>query len=137
VRALLDTNVVSELVKENADQNVIAACNALTGPLVSSITFHELSYGISRMPMGARKLELTGWLNLLRADYAGRTIDVTANVAEAAGRIRAESVMRKRNMTISDSLIAASALLNGAILYTRNIKDFKDADIECVNPWTL
>jgi predicted nucleic acid-binding protein len=132
---LLDTNVLSELVKPVPNPNVSAFVAAQTDPLISVLTLHELTWGAERAPDPARRAKLIAWLAALRAQFAGRLVDVDVDVAEHRGRLRAAAAAQGHPVEAIDALIAASALARGAVVATRNVKDFVPLGVSVVDPW--
>ena len=132
---LLDTNVLSELVRPRPDPRVAAYVTDLAAPLVSALTLHELTYGAARSRDPARRERLMAWIDAVRRRFAGRVVDVDADVAEIAGRLRAAVSLEGRAADPIDALIAASALVRGAAVATRNVHDFEPLGVDLVDPW--
>jgi toxin FitB len=132
---LLDTNVLSELVRPRPDARVIAFVASATSPLISVLTFHELTFGAARSQDPARRERLMAWIDTVRSRFAGRVVDVDADVAEIAGRLRAAASLDGRTADPIDALIAASALVRDAVIATRNVRDFEPLGVEWVDPW--
>ena len=66
----------------------------------------------------------------MRTDYGDRALEVTTEIAETWGRLRAQ-----RPLPAVDGLIAATAIVHGLTLVTRNERDFKDLGVQLLNPW--
>lgn len=134
---LLDTCVVSELVKPGPDETVAAwmarvpdeACH------LSVITVGELAKGAARLPPSARRVRLERWIGELISQYGVRIIPVDASVARRWGRLSGELSRKGITTLVGDGLIAATALVHGLKLATRNIADFKPFGVEIVDPW--
>jgi toxin FitB len=135
---VLDTNVVSELRKAKsgkADKNVTAwASTARPGSLfVSAITILELETGVlsieRRDPHQGAILRV--WLNeqVLPA-FAGRILPVDLAVARRCASLHVPDPRAER-----DALIAATALVHGMLVVTRNVADFEPTGVQMVNPW--
>jgi predicted nucleic acid-binding protein len=135
MKVLLDTNVVSELVKSRPDPGVASFVASQADPVLSVITLHELTYGAERAPDPARRAKLRAWIAAIRVRFAGRLIAVTPEIAEEGGRMRATAAAQGRPVEAIDALIAASAAACAARVATRNTKDFESLGIETVNPW--
>lgn len=135
---LLDTHVVSELRKVRvgkADPNVAKWAEALdTASLfVSASTMHELEIGVllaeRRDPPQDAVLRL--WLETLALPaFAGRIIPVDAAVARRAAKFHVPDPH-----PIHGALIAATALVHGMTVVTRNLADFEAAGVSLLNPW--
>ena len=134
---LLDTCVVSELVKPGPDETMVAwmarvpdeACH------LSVITVGELAKGAARLPRSARRVRLERWIGELISQYGVRIIPVDASVARRWGRLSGELSRKGITTLVGDGLIAATALVHGLKLATRNIADFKPFGVEIVDPW--
>lgn len=133
---LVDTNVVSELVKPKPATAVVAFVERASGLHLSVISLHELAYGTDRAPDPKRRAKLTAWMNGLRQSFSDRIIAVDAGIAERAGRIRAAADALGRPADPLDALIAATALERGLRIATRNVDDFRHLGAEIANPWT-
>jgi toxin FitB len=133
---LLDTNVLSELVRSRPDERVTAYVGSVTSPLVSVLTLHELTFGAATSRDPSRRERLMAWIDTVRRRFAGRIVDVDADVAEIAGRIRAAGSLDGRPSDPIDALIAASALLRDATVATRNVRDFEPLGVAVIDPWT-
>jgi toxin FitB len=132
---LLETNVLSELVRALPDPRVAAFVAGVTSPLVSVLTLHELTYGAAHSADPARRERLMAWIDTVRRRFEGRIIDVDADTAEIAGRLRAAAGLAGRQADPIDALIAASALLRGAASATRNVRDFEPLGVDLIDPW--
>jgi len=132
---LLDTNVVSELVRPAPNDRVAAFVRGLDAPLLSVLSLHELAYGAARIDDAVRRERLSAWIDTVRARFTGRIVDVDADVAEVAGRLRAVVDRSGRPTDPLDALIAASALVRGASVATRNVRDFEPLGVAVINPW--
>ena len=133
---LLDTNVLSELVRQRPEPRVVAYVKSQPNALVSVLTLHELAYGAARVDDEARRTALEGWLAGIRGRFAASVVAVDAAIAERAGRIRAEADRRGRGCDVLDVLIAATALERDALVATRNVRHFETLDVDAVDPWS-
>lgn len=134
---LLDTNVISELMRPAPDQNVVNWVSSLPkmSLFTTAITEAEILYGVSILTEGKRKSELLdAVLQIFNRDLKGRVLPFDSNAASAYATIAS---MRKRiGKPISqfDAQIAAIAHSRGSAVATRNINDFHDCGIEVINP---
>jgi len=135
---LLDTNVLSELVRPEPDDRVTAYVRGLEAPLLSVLTLHELTFGAARVRDPARRERLAAWLDTVRTRFAGRVVEIDSDVAEVAGRIRAMADHAGRPtdaIDAIDALIAACAMVRGAAVATRNVRDFEPLGVAVIDPW--
>lgn len=135
---LLDTNVVSELRKAKsgkADKNVKAWAESVsvTSLFLSSITILELETGILLIERrdSIQGATLRTWLDshVLPA-FSGRILPVDVVVAQRCAKLHVPDLRADR-----DSLIAATALVHGMTVVTRNVADFEPTGVEIFNPW--
>jgi len=132
---MLDTNVLSELLRPHGEARVVAFVNNQADSIVSVAVFHELTYGVEMLPAGGKKARLSAGLELFRSRFRDRTIAIDAEIADISGRLRAGEARSGFALKAMDALIAASAIAASARLATRNVKDFERLGIELVNPW--
>ncbi len=135
---LLDTNVLSELRRPKPNGKVVAfvAAKPLELLHVSSVTLAEIRFGIERVADANRRAELTDWLNnRLRPMFEQRILQVTEDVM-FKWRLLVEHG-RKSGHTFSqpDLIIAATALLHGLVVVSRDTSDYERARVPLVNPW--
>jgi predicted nucleic acid-binding protein len=131
---LLDTNVLSELVRPRPDANVVAFVRVQSDPLISVVSVHELTYGAERAPP-PRRAKLLAWIAALRSQFAGRIVPIGEDIAAEAGRLRAAAEAQGRPTEAIDALIAACAASRGAAVATRNSSDFSPMGVTVLNPW--
>ena len=134
---LIDTNVLSELVRAKPEARVAAFVRDQTDPFISVLTLHELTYGAERAPSPARRAKLIAWISALRAQFAGRIVPISEDISLEAGRLRAAAESQGRPTEAIDALIAASALSRGAVVATRNRRDFEPLGVTVIDPWSL
>ncbi|MFJ5256322.1 PIN domain-containing protein [Pseudomonas koreensis] len=132
---LLDTNVISELRKPQADANVVSWAKGVIAPrlYISAITLKELETGVLRMERRdpAQGKLLRSWLtrHVIPA-FEARILPVDAAVA-----LRCASLHVPDQANESDALIAATALVHGLTVVTRNVGDFRSSGVTLINPW--
>jgi predicted nucleic acid-binding protein len=132
---VIDTNVLSELAKPAPTASVVAFLNRTADLWVSAIAFHEMAYGVARMSDDPRKARLLAFIDTFKIRFEGRIVAVDLSIAETAGRLRGLESRRGRTLSPTDSLIAATAMVHGATLATRNVRDFRELDIPLIDPW--
>jgi predicted nucleic acid-binding protein len=131
---LVDTNVLSETVKPRPNPGVLRWLAEHPRFSISAVTLEELAFGIERL-RGTRRAALYEWLERLRAEPSPEIVAVDAEVALAAGRLRARREDKGRPVAQADMLIAASALIKGVTLVTRNVSDFEGCGIALLDPF--
>ncbi|MBT9584412.1 type II toxin-antitoxin system VapC family toxin [bacterium] len=131
---LVDTNVISELSKRHANAAVVNWFSTQRTLALSAITLEELTYGVERIPV-EQSARLRQWFYKLLA-IPPLVVAVDDRIAQLAGRLRAGRERAGRPVTQADMLIAATALVSGRILVTRNAKDFYDCGVTVLNPFT-
>ena len=137
---VLDTNVISELMKTDPDPQVIAWLDSQsTGSVwTTSISIFEISFGLNALPDGTRKRSLQNAFEAMLADdLEYHVLDFDRTAANRAGEISAKLQGFGRPVEIRDVQIAGIVSVRNAILATRNLKHFQDTDISLVNPWGL
>jgi predicted nucleic acid-binding protein len=133
---LLDTNVVSELrVPKRADINVLAWASSqpVAAQFLSAITVLELELGVLRMERkdAAQGAVLRAWLDgQVLPQFAGRVLTFDQSVALRCAKLHVPDPRAER-----DAVIAATALVHGMTVVTRNTDDFKLTDVPLLNPW--
>ncbi|MFO7846287.1 MAG: type II toxin-antitoxin system VapC family toxin [Balneolaceae bacterium] len=136
---ILDTNVLSELMKPNPSPNVVSWTESqLSSELfIASITQSEILYGIALLPDGKRKdsLQLAAKL-MFEEDFDRRILPFDQLAAEFYATIAASHKNSGKPISQFDAQIAAIAKSRGAKLSTRNEKDFSNCGIKIINPWT-
>ncbi len=132
---LIDTNVISELVKTRPNQAVINWFESIPSDslYLSVLTLGEIRKGIEKVTAIPRKQKLKKWLEQeLSAWFGNRILTINREVADYWGRLQAIS---ERSIPAIDSLIAATALHFDLCLVTRNVADFDFPALEIINPW--
>ena len=136
---LLDTNVVSELMRPSPAVDVVdwIAAQPLSELYLSSISEAELRYGGALLPAGGRREQLLAAIEgMLREDFAGRILSFDSDAARAYAAIGVERRSAGRPISHADCQIAAIARSRGASVATRDMDDFADCGIAVINPWT-
>ena len=138
MRYLLDTNVLSELVRPRPDVNVTAWVEAQS-PLdlsISVLSLGAVEKGIARLPAGARRTALSQWARVeLPTQFVGRLFGIDADVAVAWGTLSARAAEGGRALPVMDGLLLATAQVRMLTLVTRNVADCAGRGVRVFNPW--
>jgi predicted nucleic acid-binding protein len=133
---VLDTNVVSELRRlEKADPKVAAWASSvpLGSNFLSAITILELELGILSVERkdGPQGHVLRAWFDdQIMPRFEGRILPVDVAVARRCAKLHVPDPRAER-----DALIAATALVHGMAVVTRNVADFETMGVQLINPW--
>ena len=137
---LLDTNVLSELMRADPDKHVEHWLGSQPDASVftSAITEAELRYGAALLPSGKRRLALIAEIDaMLRDDFSGRILPFDSMAAQTFAIIAAGRRQAGKPISQADAQIAAISRSRGASLATRNVDDFAGCEIQLINPWQL
>jgi toxin FitB len=135
---ILDTNVVSELMRAEPDSRVLAwiAAQKLTSLAATTITIMEIRFGLARLPLGRRRTSLEGrFEELLRRGMADRILAFDEPAARQAALIRAEREANGLPAPAEDCMIAGIARASGATVATRDRSGFAGSGVPVVDPW--
>lgn len=135
---LLDTNVVSELMRPRPEPRVSdwAAAQPLATLAVAAVSVMEVRFGIAVLPAGRKRDELDSKLRqFLAQGFAGRVLPLDAAAANACADIRALRKRAGRPIATEDAMIAGIARAHGATMATRDIGGFAGCGLVLVNPW--
>jgi toxin FitB len=135
VSYLVDTNVLSEVVKPRPDARVTRWMREASsaGLFVSVLTLGEIRRGVERLEAGPRRTRLVMWLEGdVRQLFEERVLPIDFAVADRWGRLLSSV---GRPVPAIDSLLAATALHHDLRFATRNARDFDFPGLEVVSPW--
>lgn len=133
---LLDTNVLSETRKWKADEGMMAFLQAADPDsiFVSVLTVGELRKGVAYKkisdPVAAQRL--TEWVEGLELSFADRILGIDAAIARLWGEWSGA-----RPRPVVDTLLAATAVVHGLTLVTRNVRDVEGVPVKVHNPWRV
>jgi len=137
VRALLDTNVLSELGKPDGSTAVHDFVALMSTPetYLSVITIGEIALGIEVLPSGRKRTAFANWLLRVESTFQDRILPCDLEVARIWGVTSGHAKALGINIPTSDGLIAATALRHGLTVITRNRRHFDPLGVVTVNPW--
>ncbi len=135
---LLDTNVVSELLRSSPEPVVETwvGNRRATDLYFSAIGEAELRFGVAILPAGRRQTALASAIEaILREDFVDRILPFDSGAAREYADIAAARRSAGRPIAPADCQIAAIARCRGIAIATRNVRDFREVGIEVVDPW--
>ncbi|MBS1856949.1 MAG: type II toxin-antitoxin system VapC family toxin [Acidobacteria bacterium] len=135
---LLDTNVISELIKPEPDGNVLRWISEADEALLflSVLTLGEIRNGIEKLNPGKRRGRLESWLAVdLRLRFQERILTIDEGIAQRWGALSAMTAKKGRPVPVIDGLLAATALHHDLMLVTRDDVDVSGTGVPVVNPW--
>ena len=134
---LLDTNIISELVRSKPEPRVRDWVASTDESLLylSVLTFGEVRKGIASVRDASRRIVLETWLNShLALRFAERILSIDRAVADRWGRLAAQAGAQT-SLPVIDGLMAATALHHNLTLVTRNTRDVERTGVPVFNPW--
>ncbi|MFC4003611.1 type II toxin-antitoxin system VapC family toxin [Prauserella oleivorans] len=135
---VLDTNVVSELMRREPEPRVVSWVDRFPPDdvFVTAVTAAELRYGAARLRDGRRKRELAVQVDaLLTEDLQDQVLPFDDAAAVHYAEIAVARERDGRPISVADAQIAAICRCYGARLVTRNVDDFSGTGVDVVNPW--
>ena len=135
---LIDTNVVSEVMKARPVEPVLAWLNSQESEklYVSAITIGEITHGLRILPDGKRRSELRErFEQFIGRGFDQRVLAYDESAARLYGELMGDRKELGRPSSVPDRQIAAIARCNGLAVATRNILDFENCGIDVVNPF--
>jgi len=135
---ILDTNILSELMRNKPNSSVMAWVNSCQAYElgITSITMSEILYGIGKLPEGKRKQSLLSASGkMLEDDFNGRIYPFDEYSAVEYSVIILIREKMGRPISMADAQIASICFSRGFSLATRNTKDFEGLGVELINPW--
>lgn len=135
---ILDTNVVSELMRPNPSPNVTGWLSGQKREdiFTTAITVSETLYGIEILPKGRRRdFLLRAAEGIFAEDFAGCILSFNESAARAFALISSARRSQGRPIGTHDAQIAAIAKANGATVATRDLEDFERCGVPLINPW--
>jgi predicted nucleic acid-binding protein len=135
---LLDTNVISELIKPRPSPKVARWVDDTDESLLhlSVLTLGEIRKGISSLPSSSRRAALENWFaNDLLARFSGRILPVDLPTAERWGELTGSATARRAPLPVIDGLLAATALEHDLTFVTRDTKHVAATGVAVFDPW--
>lgn len=135
---LLDTNVISEMMRDEPDGRVAAWMGSQKSLhlTVSTITLAEIQRGLKRLPVGKRRKVLeASFAEFIARGFEGRVLAFDEAAARIYGDVCAQRESKGLHADPVDLMIAATAKASDAGIATRNTADFEHCGIKLINPW--
>jgi predicted nucleic acid-binding protein len=135
---VLDTNVVSEMMKPEPDARVRAWLDAQPAETVflTSITLAELLYGVAAMPAGKRQVRLRLFVDELTERLASNVLSFDLAAAQEHARLAVRARRSGHGFPVPNGYIAAIAAAHGYAVATRDSAPFEAAGLVVINPWS-
>lgn len=138
MKIILDTNIISELMKTVPDRNVIAWLDQQNTLelYITSVSIAEIYYGLNVLPDGKKQATLEKAFNhIVETVFSQRVLFFNSTAAYHYGKIMTERKNIGRPMSVFDGQIAAIAKTSHASLATRNTKDFIQIGVDIIDPF--
>ncbi|WRS31048.1 type II toxin-antitoxin system VapC family toxin [Actinomycetaceae bacterium MB13-C1-2] len=135
---ILDTNVVSEVIRPNPDARVAQWLESLAGEVaITSVSLGELLAGVELLPNGRRKYSLSALINSVVEPYrtGDHILPFDDIAAKQYGLVLAARERAGSPISTADAQIAAICRVFHATCATRNTKDFEETGVQLINPW--
>jgi predicted nucleic acid-binding protein len=135
---LVDTNILSELMRSRPEPRVVAWLDAQPWESIwtTSITVFEVRFSLDLLTHGRRRREMeSAFLAALEEDFDNRVVVFDQVAADAAGKIAAEQRRAGQTLDFRDVQIAGIARARKATLATRNVRHFAGIGLDLVDPW--
>ena len=130
---LIDTHIVSELMRRQPDETVLAWLEGMRAPAaqlaLSAVTIDEIMYGLTRKP---KPRALARFNDMVEKNVV---LSVSESIAQRAGELRGRLALMGQVRSQADMLIAATAQVHALTLVTRNVRDFDGCGIMVFNPF--
>lgn len=128
---LIDTNIISELVRRQPNTGVLAWAAGITRFRFSVISVEEIAYGLAWRP----NPRVQDWVDGFFARHI--VLPISREIARQAGELRGRLAAQGQARTQADMLIAATAQIHGLTLVTRNTRDFEGCGVPLLNPFSI
>jgi len=138
VNYLLDTCILSELIKTKPDKRVIKWVSSVPEErlYLSVLTLGELQKGIVKLGTGERQNRLLRWLDEdVRQRFEGKILSVDEETMMLWGKLAGEAERKGKPLPLLDIILASSAIVNHMTFVIRNISDVQGLGVEILNPW--
>lgn len=137
---VLDTNVVSELMRRTPEQHVLAWVDQqpVTDLVITAVTAAELRAGVALLPPGRRRTSIAKQVDILIDEtFTGYVLPFNVDGSAHYGDIVARRTRAGMPISALDAQMAAVCRQHGAHLATRNLRDFTNTGVDLIDPWTM
>ena len=135
---ILDTNIVSAMMRVTPEPAVVAWLNAQDASLLflTAVTLGEIRSGLRILPPGRRRRSLEeGFERILAEAFEGRILSFDEAAAHRYGELMGSHKEMGRPLALPDAQIASIAWVAGSAIATRNVRHFVDCGVEIINPF--
>ena len=139
MKYLLDTCVVSETRRREPNVNLVnwLAERQAADLFVSVVTLGELRKGACSLKDASRREILEKWIDEdVTTGFNGRILGFERSIADRWGRLMGEGIAKGLTPSVTDSMLAATALSHGMAVVTRNVRDFQFEGLQVINPFS-
>jgi toxin FitB len=136
---VLDTNVVSEIIRSKPEPRVLLWLKSclLSDLFISVLTLTEMRFGAALLPESMEKQILNRRIDeVLRSTFENRVLAFDTSAAEICAKLMASKKAHTPLLKVVDLQIAATAISNNFAVATRDLNDFKHKGLNIINPWT-
>jgi predicted nucleic acid-binding protein len=135
---VLDTNVLSEPLRERPDDAVLAWLSAVDSDVTATaVSIGELLVGARRLPPGRRRDGLLAAIDGIATSFEDQVLRYDLGASRRYAAMQADRRAAGRPLSTEDGMIAAICAENEAALATRNVRDFDGLGVALINPWDL
>ncbi len=135
---VVDTNIISEMMKATANESVVAWLNQqdTSSLYLTTVTIAEIQYGLYVLPQGKRRRRLEDGFSRLHTEaFEGRVLDFDETAAHQYGKLMSYRKQEGHPMSVLDGQIASIASVHGFGVATRNVRDFEECGLLIINPF--
>jgi predicted nucleic acid-binding protein len=135
---VLDTNVLSEPLRERPDDGVLAWLSSVDSDVTATaVSIGELLVGARRLPQGRRRDGLLAAIDGIATSFEDQVLPYDLGASRRYAAMQADRRSAGRPLSTEDGMIAAICAENEATLATRNVRDFDGLGVVLINPWDL
>ncbi len=134
---LLDTNILSETIRKIPNKGVTDFLALNRNMILSVVSIQELFFGLASLPdeKTLKKIEIQKFISDILEIFGSKILPVNLQISQTAGQLQGFQKRQGLNISPFDATIAGTCMVLGAVLVTRNVKDFQHLSIPILNPF--